>query len=281
MLAMEPMGLIAGGGDLPRLEVEGMRAAGRSVVGVGLAGFVDDDSMPSHCEAWQTISVARVGRWAKALRSMGATQAVMVGTVSKRPLMSHPATWLRFLPDFTTLRYLAKQYRRDMRSQTLLAGLCDVLDDLGIELIDTTTYIPDHLATPGTMTTREPTSQQREQIEFGWPILERMNELDVGQGIAVRRRDVVAVEAIEGTDAMIERAGQLAGKDWVMLKGAPASKDPRFDVPTVGVQTIHNLAKAGATCLALAAGRVIMVDKPQVVAAADRAGIAIVGMPSK
>ena len=134
------------------------------------------------------------------------------------------------------------------------------------------------MADEGVPTSRQPTGGQQQDIEFAWPILMRMNDLDIGQAVAVKNRDVIAVEAMEGTDAMIRRAGELCQKPgWLLAKGAPAGKDPRFDVPTIGVQTIENLAKAGGTGLLVTAGRVILLDKPKVLETADRLGITIIG----
>ena len=125
----------------------------------------------------------------------------------------------------------------------------------------------------------EPDARARGDIAFGWPLLEKVGGLDIGQAISVRDRDVIAVEAVEGTDAMIRRSGELCrARGWTLLKSARPGHDMRADVPTIGVQTIEGLAKAGAGCVALGVGRVILVDRPAVLAAADRAGIAVVGV---
>ncbi|MEM6750922.1 MAG: LpxI family protein, partial [Planctomycetota bacterium] len=196
---------------------------------------------------------------------------------------SNPLMWLRLVPGLPVIRLFWELRKRDMRSQNIMSRVADMVGGRGLELIDTTRYIPEHIATEGVMTRRPPTDRQRSDVAFGWPILMQMNELDVGQAIAIQNADVAAVEALEGTDGMIVRTGRMLGgkgKGWRMLKGAPASKDPRFDVPTVGVRTIELLKEAGADCLALAAGRVIMVDKPEVIAAADAMGICVLGVPA-
>jgi DUF1009 family protein len=129
------------------------------------------------------------------------------------------------------------------------------------------------------MTKREPSAEQRSDIQFGWPLLRQIGSLDVGQAIAVREKDVIAVEAVEGTDRMIERAGQLCRRrGWTLLKTARPGHDMRADVPTIGVSTIENMHRAGGGCIAIGVGRVIIVDLPAVIDAADRAGIAIVGV---
>ena len=125
----------------------------------------------------------------------------------------------------------------------------------------------------------QPTGAQRADIDFGWRLLERIVELDVGQAMAVREHDVIAVEAMEGTDALIDRAGELCrARSWTLLKTAKATHDMRADVPAIGVQTIERLKRSGSTCLAVGAGRVILIDKPAVLEAADRARVAVVGV---
>ncbi len=280
MLDMEddrPIGLIAGGGRLPVLEAEGIRAAGRRVVCVGLGGGHDQD-LPDLCDHFATTGVLRLGSWARRLRRWGAQEAIMVGVVRKTR-MYDPVGILKSMPDMRTIRLWYRVLRHDRRSQVLLAAVADDLLSQGIELIDTTRYIPEHMAEAGVLTRHQPSAKQMADITFGWPILMRMNDLDIGQAIAVKDRDVIAVEAIEGTDRMIERAGNLCKSGgWILLKGPKPDKDRRFDVPTVGVQTIESLKAAGGVCLAIAAGSVILADKPKVIEAADAAGIAIVGL---
>ncbi len=273
----QPIGLIAGAGRLPVLEAEGIRAAGRRVVCLSLGGDHDPD-LPGLCDEFAHVGVLRLGRWAKRLSRWGARQAVMVGVVRKTGLYD-PAAIIRALPDFRTMRLWYRVLRHDRRSQVLLAAVADDMMTQGIELIDTTRYIPEHMAEVGVLTRKQPTADQMADITFGWPILMRMNDLDIGQAIAVKGRDVIAVEAIEGTDRMIQRAGRLCKSGgWALLKGPKPDKDRRFDVPTVGAQTIESLKAAGGSCLAIASGSVILADKPKVIEAADNAGIAIIGI---
>lgn len=271
------MGLIAGGGRLPLLEAMGMRDAGYRVACVGLSGQYDA-ALRGVCDDFAESGVLNLGRWCRKLRKFGATQAVMVGKVEKSQFLYHPAQWLRHMPDWRTAKLYLWDCRRDKRSQSMLTGLANQLQKDGLELIDTTRFIPQHMAGEGVLTNKAPGAQQLRDIDFVWPVLMRMNDLDIGQAVAAKDGDVIAVEAMEGTDRMIQRAGELCRKPgWVLAKGAPAKKDPRFDVPTIGVQTIENLAKAGAGCLVVAAGRVILIDKPDVLAAADKHSIAVVG----
>ncbi|NBC10511.1 MAG: UDP-2,3-diacylglucosamine diphosphatase LpxI [Planctomycetes bacterium] len=275
----EPIGLIAGGGRLPVLQAQGLRAAGRSVACVGFRGMTDPALRPL-CDRFVEIGYTRIGGWVRCLRRFGARQAIMVGTVNKADMyLSKWAQARSIMPDPTGLLFWFVQSRRDRRSQAMLTALADLLDRKGIELIDTTAYIPDHLASEGVMTARGPTPAQQADIDFGWPVLMRMNDLDIGQAIALKDRNILAVEAIEGTAQMITRAGGLCRKGgWTLLKGPDAEKDLRFDVPSIGLETIAQLEAAGATCLAVAAGKVILMDKPQVLKAAEKAGIAVVGI---
>jgi len=271
------MGLIAGAGRLPILQARGMRAAGYRVACVGLADQYDA-ALRGECDEFVESGVLNIGRWCRQLRKRGATQAVMVGKVEKSQFLYNPMKWVKHMPHWRVIRLYLWDCRHDKRSQAMLAGVARELMKGGLELIDTTRFIPEHLATEGVLTANPPSAGQRRDIDFAWPILMRMNDLDIGQAVAVKEGDVIAVEAMEGTDAMIRRAGELCRKPgWLLAKGAPAKKDPRFDVPTIGVKTIENLASAGAGCLLVAAGRVILLDKPQVLAAAEKHGISIVG----
>ncbi len=273
------LGLIAGQGRLPLLVAQGMKIAGARIVCVGLRDQFDD-ALPDACDAFAVAGIARPGRWIRLLKKGGVTQAVMVGGV-KKTRMHDPLRLIRNLPDWRAVRLWYNHLRHDHRNAAVLGAIADELARNGITLIDSTTYIPDHLATEGLMTRTQPTAQQQADIEFAWPLLSKAVELHIGQSMAVRERDVIAVEAVEGTEAMIKRAGELCkARGWTLLKTAAADHDMRADVPSVGVDTIAQMKEAGAGCLALGAGRVILIDKPKVIEAADAAGISIVGNPS-
>ncbi len=277
---MTTAGLIAGSTELPLLVARGMRARGERVVCVGLRRHYDP-ALPGLCDEFHEAGLLQLGRWIRILGRAGATEATMVGAVSKRRVHDRwfPLSALRDLPDWRTVDLWYRRLRHDRRSGALLTAVAEELAKNGVNLVDTTRYIPEHLATEGTMGRVQPSRLAAGDIEFGWPLLERVSALDIGQCISVRGRDVVAVEAVEGTDAMIERTGTLCrAPGWTLLKTARAGHDMRADVPTIGLRTIERLAAGGAGCLALGVGRVILVDKPAVLAAADRAGIAVVGV---
>lgn len=271
-----PIGLIAGQGMLPLIVARGMRAGGARVCCVGLRDQFDPQ-LPGLCDQFQPAGIVQIGRWIRTFRGWGVSEAVMVGRVAKIR-MHDPLRLFRQIPDWRAINLWYRRLRHDHRNAAVLSAVADELAANGITLIDSTTHIADHLASEGVMTRTLPTAAQRADIDFGWPLLMRVVELEVGQSIAVRDRDVIAVEAVEGTDAMIDRAGKLCrAKGWMLLKTARSSHDMRADVPTIGVETIERAAKAGCGCIAVGAGRVILVDKPAVLAVAERAGIAIVG----
>ncbi|MBI1303485.1 MAG: DUF1009 domain-containing protein [Phycisphaera sp.] len=272
-----PIGLIAGQGQLPVIVAKGIRAAGHRVSCIGLRDqFVPE--LPALCDDFAEAGVIQLGRWLRLARRFGATEAVMVGRVAKAR-MHDPLRILRQLPDWRAINLWYRKLRHDRRSATLLTVLADDLAKEGLVLIDSTTYIPDHMASEGVMTRTQPSAEQRGDIEFGWPLLRQVGSLDIGQAIAVREKDVIAVEAVEGTDRMIARAGELCRrKGWTLLKTARPGHDMRADVPTIGVATIEGMHKAGGGCIAVGVGRVILVDRPAVLAAADRLGIAVVGV---
>lgn len=277
LILHKPVGLIAGQGRLPLLVARGMKDAGARVCCIGLRDQFDLQ-LPSLCHEFSEVGLVRLGQWIRRFRAWDVREAVMVGGVSKKRMHDR---WRLFrqIPDWRAARLWYRHLRHDRRNARVLTALAEELGRNGITLIDSTTYIADQVATVGTMTRLQPTGAQKADIDFGWPLLTQTVELDIGQSIAVRDRDVIAVEAVEGTDAMIERAGELCkSKGWVLLKTAKRDHDMRADVPTIGLATIERAARAGCGCIAIGAGRVILVDKPAVVSAADEKRIAIVGV---
>lgn len=275
-----PIGLIAGGGRLPVIIAEGLRKAGHPIHALGLSHQADS-VLPSLCASFRNVGVLRVGSWGKLLRRAGVEHAIMVGRVDKAKLMYHPWSIVQNFPDWRTVVAWYRHLRFDRRSHAVLGAIADELERSGVHLIDSTAPIPDSLAEAGVITRCQPSPAQRADIAFAWPLLAQTLRLDIGQAVAVRDRDIIAVEAVEGTDRMIERAGQLCRSvGWTLCKGARSGHDRRSDVPTVGVKTIENLHKHGGRCLALAAGDVIMVDKPLMLDLADRLGVSIIGVPA-
>lgn len=274
------IGLIAGGGQLPVIIARSLRSSGHPIHCLGLSGQWEPE-LPTLCATFREVGVLRVGSWGKILAAMGVRHAIMVGKVDKAKLMHDPFRIVKNIPDLRTIIGYYRHMRKDTRSHALLNAIAEELDRNGVALLDSTAPISEELSTPGVMTRRQPTVMQRADFEFAWPMLMQIMRLDIGQAVAVRERDIIAVEAVEGTDRMIQRAGQLCRvKGWTLCKGSRPGHDRRSDVPTIGVRTIENLHAAGAGCLALAAGDCIMIDKKRVIDAADALSIAIVGIPT-
>jgi len=262
------------------LVARGMRRAGLSVACVAFRGHADPE-LRDVCDRWADVSLYRPGGWIRCLRRWHATEAVMVGRVAKTR-MHDPLRLIRNVPDWRAVRLWYRRLRHDRRDAAVLVAVAEELARSGITLIDSTTHIPEHMAKAGTLGTRAPSAPQRQDVAFGWPLLQDVANLGVGQAIAVRDGDIIAVEAVEGTDRMIDRAGSLCrAKGWCLLKTASDTHDRRADVPTIGVQTIERLSQAGCGCIAVGAGRVILLERPKIIEACDRAGIALIGIESE
>lgn len=277
---MSPLGLIAGHGVFPFLVAEGARAQGRPVVAAALRGSANPD-LRSHVTVYREVGTLRLDQWIRTLRSHGVSEAIMVGGVGggggKSRLHSR-LKWFQFIPDLRVLRLYFSRLRHDKRDQAILIAVADELASEGITLIDSTTYSRDHLATPGVMTRTQPSPAQLLDIDFGLPLCKLVSSHDIGQAIAIVDKDVIAVEAVEGTDRMIERAGQFSrGRPWTLIKVANAHRDLRFDVPSVGTTTIEKLRSNNCRCLVLEAGQTMLLEKPKVLQLADQYGIAVVG----
>jgi DUF1009 family protein len=273
---MEPLGLIAGEGVFPLLVARGARAAGRRVVCAAFAGHAWPD-LREACDEFHWVGVLRLGQWSRVLRRAGAREAIMVGRVAKGQIYDR-WRYFRYIPDWRGVRTLWRA-RHDRRPMAILGLVMDELGSSGITLIDSTKYCSEHVVTPGVLTRRQPGASQWADVRFGWEICQTVSRLDIGQSIAVVDNDVIAVEAVEGTNAMIERAGRLCPVGgWTLIKVSNTRQDLRVDVPTVGTTTIEKLAAAGAGCLVLEAGKTIMLEKAKVLELADRHKIAVVGL---
>jgi DUF1009 family protein len=269
------IGLLAGGGRFPITFAAKARSLGLPVVCVGirdsaapeLAGMVD---------RFYWAGLSRLGRMIRCFRREGVSQAVMAGKVQKTTM--HIAwRWLHYVPDWRTIRFFWSRRGKDNRDDSLLLGIIDEFAADGITFASALDLCPELLVREGILTKRQPSGDEEADIAFGWELAKEMGRLDVGQSVAVRERTVLAVEAIEGTDRAILRAGELCPKGrFVVVKVAKPQQDMRFDVPTVGTTTIESLRKAGASVLAIEAGKTILLDADETVALADRYGISIV-----
>jgi DUF1009 family protein len=271
----EPVGLIAGAGRLPFMVAEGVRKAGRPLVVVGLRGFASP-ALRNLADDFVWRGMARPGAWIRALRKRRVRQAVLIGSVRKGDMYLR-LRLLRYLPDLRAIRLWYVKLRKDKRDNAVLLALADELAGEGIELTPGVEYCMEQLANEGLMTKTAPRGLEAD-VEFGWRIARASAELDIGQSVAVKERDIIAVEAVEGTDEMIRRAGALCRVGgWVLVKVARPNQDMRFDVPTVGPETMRRLKEAGCACLVLEAGKTLIVDKPETLALADKLGVAVIG----
>ena len=263
-------GLIAGNGKFPFLVLEGARRAGVSLA-VAAIKEETDPSIERFAESLTWVGIGQLGKMIRFFKREGVEKAIMAGQVK------HVQIFSGALPDVRMLKMLLSLPRRN--TDALIGGVADELAREGIELIDSTFFIKDHLPAEGVLTKRAPNERERGDIEYGLEVAREIARLDLGQTIVVRARACVAVEAMEGTDAVIRRAGSLARGRLAVVKVAKPNQDMRFDVPVVGVPTIEAMTEAGATCLCVTAGKTLMFDKADMLALADRRRIAVVAAP--
>jgi UDP-2,3-diacylglucosamine hydrolase len=271
------LGLIAGNGRFPFLVLEAARAAGHEVVVIAIKeeAFADlaEIAARSPQAAFHWVSLGQLGKCISLMKGAGVTRAVMAGQVK------HTKLFADIIPDMTAIGMLMRLKARN--TDALISGVAEVLRENGIELIDSTAFLAPLLAREGVLTKRTPSAEERADLELGYRIADAIAGLDIGQTIALKSAAVVAIEAMEGTDRVIARAGQLAGPGVRVIKVAKPAQDMRFDVPVVGVSTIAAMKAAGATLLSVDAGKTLMIDGEAVITAADDAGIAIVGRSVK
>ncbi len=273
-----PLGLIAGQGELPWLVARGARAAGRRLAIVALRGF-GDPALATLAERFAQRGVARLGAWIRFFRRAGCDEIVMVGRVDKSAMFALPRwrQWLIYWPDLTSIR-VWYGHARDKRNDSLLGAVADQLQRCGLTMIDSTRYIADVLATAGVLTPFDPSRAVLDDVAFAWPVARGIGALDIGQAVAVKEREIIAVEAIEGTDRLIARAGELCpAGGWTLVKIAKPNQDMRFDVPTIGPRTIENLHAARAAALAIEAGKTIILAREETLRLALRYRISVIG----
>ena len=273
-----PLGLIAGEGEFPKLVARGARAMGRRVAIVGLRGSADPDIRAlADWFCWR--GVVQLGRWIRAFRRAGCREIIMAGRVRKSDMFAGPRwlQYLRYLPDLTSIR-VWYFHARDKRNDSLLGAVADELQRRGLTLVDSTKYCPEALAPAGVLTPFEPPRSVLADADFAWPLAKQIAAMDIGQSVAAKEREIIAVEAIEGTDRLIERAGQLCPQGgWTLVKVAKPNQDMRFDVPTIGVNTIEKLHKARAAGVVLEAGQALIIERDALLALATKLRIAVVG----
>jgi DUF1009 family protein len=273
----EQVGLLAGSGRFPILFAEAARRQGLQVACVGIKYEAPAELRPL-CATFDTVGVARLGQMIRTFRRRGVKRVVMAGKVTKN-VMYTPWRMVQLRPDLRMLQMWYRRNKVDNRDDSILLAVIAEFERDGIMFSSALDFCPELLVEEGILTRRVPSSSEQKDIEFGWAMAKEMGRLDVGQSVAVKEKATLAVEAIEGTDRCIERAGQLCrAGGWALVKVAKPQQDMRFDVPTIGITTIENLHKARATVLAIEADRTILLDQAEVIALADRYGLSIVAM---
>lgn len=273
-----PIGLLAGWGKFPIEVAEALRCAGHRVAGVGIVDHADPQ-LAELCDHFDWIGIGGIGKAIRHFRRWGVTQATMAGKVHK-VLLYQPGWWLKHRPDWKTIRAFSPQLffgSGDRKDDTMLRTVVAAFARDGIRFEPATDYAPELLVKAGQIAGKRLTNKQLGDVEFGWKIAKSMGGLDIGQSICIKDQTVIAVEAIEGTDACIRRASVLcqAGK-FTVVKVAKPRQDMRFDVPTVGLKTLETMAAAGGEVLAVEADRTILLDQQQFCREAKHLGIAVV-----
>jgi UDP-2,3-diacylglucosamine hydrolase len=260
-------GLIAGNGNFPFLVVEGAKKAGASLAVVAIKEETDQ-SIENLADKVIWVGIGQLGKMISFFKKEGVEQAIMAGQVK------HVQIFSGAFPDWRMAKMLYNLPRRN--TDALIGGIADELAKDGIELIDSTFFMGEHLATEGVLSNRKPSGIELENIEYGLHIANELARLDLGQTIVVRASACVAIEAMEGTDATIRRAGELARGKLTVVKVAKPNQDMRFDVPVVGVPTIETMIAAGATCLSITPEKTLIFDKEKMFKLANDNKICIV-----
>ena len=267
-----PLGLIAGNGIFPQLVARGARTAGVRVVAVAHRGETES-GIEAEVDACTWVRVGELGKIIKVFKRAGCRRAVMAGGIAKVKIFGGVR------PDLRGAKFLAKT--RSLHDDELLRGIAAELEADDIEVIPSTQYLPELLPAPGVLGRKGLRSRDREDIAFGRRVARATGAFEIGQTVVVRSGLVLAVEAVEGTDAAIRRGAALSRGGAVVVKASKPGQDLRFDVPAVGPQTIALMAEVGATVLAIEAGRTLVLERSELVAAADAAGIAVVAFPAE
>lgn len=263
-----PLGLIAGNGRFPFLVAQAARRSGRRVVAVAIREEASPE-IERDVDSVTWVGLGQLGRCIDALRQGGVHEAVMAGQVKHRQIFSD------VVPDLKLMALLARLAFKN--TDSLIGAVADALEREGIKLLPSTELLADQMAAAGAMTRRKPTRDELKDVEYGTRIARLLAGHDLGQTAVVKDRAAVALEAMEGTDETIRRAGRIAGRGATVVKVAKPRQDPRFDVPVVGAGTIDAMREAGAAVLAVEAGQTLLIEREGFLAAADAAGLAVWG----
>jgi UDP-2,3-diacylglucosamine hydrolase len=273
----ERVGLLAAAGRFPIVFADAARQQGLAVYCMGVAGMADEQ-LRDICDDFHIAPLGRMGRAIRFFKRRQVDRVVMAGKIEKR-IMYDPLRLLQNLPDWRALHMWYRYARDNKKDDTLLLAIIREFERDGIQFGSALDFCPELLVKHGFLTRRKPSPQQWKDVRFGWEIAKEMGRLDIGQTVVVNETAIIAVEAIEGTDECIHRAGVLCRRGgFTVIKVAKPQQDRRFDVPTIGLQTIQSMHEAGGRVLAVECGQTILLDEPDVVELANRLGIAIVSL---
>jgi UDP-2,3-diacylglucosamine hydrolase len=265
----ETIGLIAGGGQFPLLVADAAKRRGLGVVAVAHLGETDP-SLSEKVDEVIWIRLGQLGQLIKALKKKNVKKGLMAGTITKRRMFED------IRPDLRGLAVISKLAL--FHDDGILRAVADELAREGIEIVSSTQYLPELVARQGCLTKRKPNKSEKEDIDFGFQVAKELGRLDIGQCVVVKKKTILAVEAIEGTDAAIRRGGDLAREGAVVVKVSKPNQDLRFDVPAVGLGTMKTMGEVKAAALAVESGKTLLFDKNEMIAYADKIGIAIVSV---
>jgi UDP-2,3-diacylglucosamine hydrolase len=279
---MKRIGLIAGWGRFPVVVAESLKSQGYHVACVGLKDHADP-VLEKICDQFRWTGVAKIGQAIRFCRRCDAPQAILAGKVFKLKLFESGAIF-KLMPDWRTVRIFWSHFvttRKDRKDDTLLSAIVNAFAVDGVEIRPASDFAPELLVKFGQLTRLAPTKAQLKDIEFGWTLAKEMGRLDIGQSVVVKDRACLAVEAIEGTDQCIRRAGTLCpAGGFIVVKLAKPQQDMRFDVPTIGIGTLETMQAAGAKLLVVEAGKTILVDQREFIELANREGLIVVALDS-
>lgn len=268
---METLGLLAGIGHLPVDVAQSAKKLGYKVVAIAVVPETDPE-LPENADVFYTINVGKVGKILRTLKQNGVKNVTMIGKVTKEVLYKTGVV----IPDLTTIKVLASL--PDRKDDTIMNAIVKLIEDAGMHVMDQTVLVRPLLPEPGVLTKRKPTEQEWKDMQFGFRMAKELGRLDIGQTVVVKNQAVMALEAIEGTDACILRGGFLGKGGVIVAKTAKPAQDNRFDMPSVGTTTLTSMIHAGATGIVIEAGRTLLVDRKRTLAMADEKGITIVSM---
>jgi UDP-2,3-diacylglucosamine hydrolase len=265
----EILGLIAGGGRFPLIAADAARRRGLRVIAVAHVGETDP-TLSERVDEIFWIKLGQLGHLIKTLKKRKACKAILAGTITKKKMFE------KVRPDLRGLAVMSKL--AVFHDDNILRAVADELAGEGIEIVSSILYLPDLVAPPGCLTRRKPNRSEQEDIHFGWQAAKALGRLDIGQCVVVRKKTVLAVEAIEGTDEAILRGGSLGREKTVVVKVSKPHQDLRFDIPAVGPETIRTMARVKASVLALEAGKTLIFEKKEVINYADTLGVSIIAL---